>query len=899
MDKVYQPQQFEKEIYKEWEEGGYFNADVDESREKFSISMPPPNATGVLHTGHAMFVTISDIVVRYKRMQGYNTLWLPGTDHAAIATQTKVEKIIAKENLTRFDLGREKFLERVKDFVEDSRSTIQSQLRAAGASCDWRREGYTFSDELSHAVNVAFKKLYDDGLIYRGNRIVNWCPRCHSTLADDELEYKNEKTVLYTFKYDQDFPITIATTRPETKLGDTGVAVNPDDNRFADYIGKELMADFCGQKLNLKVIADKEVDKDFGTGALGVTPAHSYVDFDMAQANDLPVVKIIDEDGQMMENAGEFAGLSVKEARDKVVECLRENKLLEKEEEIEHNLSVCYRCDTPVEPLTSEQWFVDVNKKISGWKTGKIKGLEEGKEYSIKDISRMVVLNGQIKIYPKQFEKVYFGWMDNLRDWCVSRQIWWGHRIPVYYRKPESNLKVQSSEFKNNEDIYVGTEPPADGEWIQDEDTLDTWFSSALWTFSTLGWPEETPDLKYFHPTDLMETGRDIIFQWVARMIIMSTYLLGEVPFEDVYFHGLMQDKQGRKMSKSLDNAIDPVEVIEEHGADAMRLSLISGIAPGIDMRYYPEKIIGQRNFVNKLWNVARFVIGSMDSGVLGVKIDARDIREMDLKNEDKWILSRLDNLIVETTKAIDEYRFSPALEGVTNFVWHELADWYIEMVKADLFGDNEARKVMVQKILSFILMKVLKLVHPFAPFVSEVIWADLSKKDWGKLIVAPWPKSIDYYDEKIDSMMADVIEVVSGTRKMLADYNMVNVKGQQLSIVFKNEKLDKKIVLEMMERLIKNVTKVSVVDEIADDLAVGTFKCVDVGLRVNEEMVAKENEIVQAEIDNVSKYIKNLEKKLDNVGFISRAPKEVVEKEKNKLADAKKKLEDLKERLK
>lgn len=884
MDKVYQPQQFEKEIYKDWEEGGYFQADVDESREKFSISMPPPNATGVLHTGHAMFVTISDIMVRYKRMQGYNTLWLPGTDHAAIATQTKVEKIIAKEDLTRFDLGREKFLERVRDFVKDSRSTIQSQLRAAGASCDWRREGYTFSDELSRAVNVAFKKLYDDGLIYRGNRIVNWCPRCHSTLADDELEYKAEKTVLYTFKYDKDFPITIATTRPETKLGDTAVAVNPEDERYVDFIGKELTVDFCGQKLNLKVIANQEVDREFGTGALGVTPAHSYVDFDMAQANDLPVVKIIDEDGKMMDNAGQYAGLTVKEAREKVVECLRQAGLLEKEEEIEHNLSVCYRCSTPVEPLTSEQWFVDVNKKISGWQTGKIKGLEEGKEYSIKDVSRMVVLNGQIKIYPQQFEKVYFGWMDNLRDWCVSRQIWWGHRIPVWYK---------------GEEIYVGIEAPEGDGWVQDEDTLDTWFSSSLWTFSTLGWPEQTPDLKYFHPTDLMETGRDIIFQWVARMIIMSTYLLGEIPFKDVYFHGMMQDKQGRKMSKSLDNAIDPVGVIEEYGADAMRLSLVAGIAPGVDIRYYPEKIIGQRNFVNKLWNVARFVIGNLDNAVLGIKMDARDIRELDLKNEDKWILSRLDNLIIETTKAIDEYRFSPALEGVTNFVWHELADWYIEMVKADLFGENEDRKIVVQKLLSFILMKILRLIHPFAPFVSEVIWSYLSKDDWGKLIVAPWPKTIGYCDESIDEMMAEVIEVVSGARKMLADYNMVNIKDQQLSVVFKDEKLDKKIVLEMMERLIKNVVKVNVVDEISGDLAVGTFKSVDIGLKVDEEMVAKENELIQAEIDNISGYIVNLQKKLDNVGFVSRAPQAVVEKEKQKLVEAEQKLTDLESRLK
>jgi len=898
MDKTYQPQNFEQEIYRQWEEGGFFHAEVDDSRKRFSISMPPPNATGVLHTGHAMFVTISDIVVRYKRMQGYNTLWLPGTDHAAIATQTKVEKIIAKEGLTRFDLGREKFLERVRDYVENSRSTIQSQLRAAGASCDWQREAYTFSDRLSNAVNVAFKKLFDDGLIYRGNRIVNWCPRCHSTLADDELDYRPEKTILYTFKYDKEFPVAISTTRPETKLGDTAVAVNPDDERYQDLIGQELTVSFCGQPLSIKIIADPGVEKGFGTGALGVTPAHSYVDFEMAQTNNLPVIKVIDEDGKMMTNTGEFAGQTVTEAREKVINCLRESGLLENEEEIEHNLSVCYRCGTPVEPLTSEQWFVDVNKKIGGWQVGKINGLEEGKKYSIKDVSRMVVLNSQIKIYPHNFEKIYFDWMDNLRDWCISRQIWWGHRIPVFYRKPE--LKDQDSGLKSKEDVYVGTEVPRDGDWIQDEDTLDTWFSSALWTFSTLGWPEETPDLKYFHPTDLMETGRDIIFQWVARMIIMSTYLLGEIPFKDVYFHGMMQDKQGRKMSKSLDNAVDPMEMINEYGADAMRLSLVTGLAPGIDVRYYPEKVLGQRNFVNKLWNVARFIIGSLDSGFLGTKIDIRDIREMELSLDDRWILSRLDGLIKQTTDHLDNYRFSLASEGMVNFVWHELADWYIEMVKADLSEQaEEKRRVNVQKVLSFILMKVLRLLHPYTPFVTEAIWSELSQDDWGKLIVAPWPKEIGYADEKIDQQIAVIVEAISGVRKMLADYQMVNVKDQTIQVVFKMDDLDKKLTLDMMERLIKNVTQVEVVDVLSEGLAVGTFKGLDAGIVIDQQMLNREHELLEKEIENVTGYIEGLKRKLDDVGFVSRAPEAVVEKEKGKLEEAEKKLADLQERLK
>ncbi|MBU0647603.1 class I tRNA ligase family protein, partial [Patescibacteria group bacterium] len=480
LDKVYEPNKFEKDIYWMWEEGGYFRSEVDNKKEPFVIMMPPPNATGVLHLGHALGMTVEDAVIRYKRMKGYNALWLPGTDHAAIATQTKVEKIVAKEGLTREKLGRKKFLDRVRDYVKDSRDTIRSQIRALGSSCDWSKEAYTFSDELSVAVNTAFKKLYDDGLIYRGNRIVNWCPRCNSTLADDEVEHQEEKTVLYTFKYDKNFPIEIATTRPETKLGDTAVAVNPDNERYKKYIGQTIKTSFCGQELVLKVIADEGVEKDFGTGALGVTPAHSQVDFDMAQKHNLKVIKIIDEQGKMNDRAGEgFAGMTVKEAREKVVECLKKEGLISKEEEIGHNLSVCYRCDTAVEPLTSEQWFVDVNMKVSGWDYEKLK-LKKGVDYSLKEVSLHVVRNGLIEFMPKRMEKMYYNWMDNLRDWCISRQIWWGHRIPVYYNS-------------ENEDLFVGEESPEGKDWVQDEDTLDTWFSSALWTFSTLGWPQDTP----------------------------------------------------------------------------------------------------------------------------------------------------------------------------------------------------------------------------------------------------------------------------------------------------------------------------------------------------------------------------------------------------------------------
>jgi valyl-tRNA synthetase len=495
MDKAYEPGKYEDEIYKMWEEGGYFESEVDENKVPYVISMPPPNATGVLHLGHVVFVSVSDAQIRYQRMKGKNALWLPGTDHAAIATQTKVEKILAKEEgKTRHDYGREKFVQKVKDFVDNSRATIKSQLKKTGASCDWRREAYTLSDELSLAVNTAFEKMYKDGLIYRGDRIVNWCPRCGSTLADDEIEYKEAKTILYTFKYSRDFPFEIATTRPETKLGDTAVAVNPNDERYQKYIGQQFEVDFCGQKLMIKVIADEEVDMTFGTGALGVTPAHSYADFEMAQKNNLTIIKIIDEDGKLNSNAGEFAGMKVEVAREKVVACLRDNGLMLKEEEINHNISICYRCGTPVEPLTSEQWFVNVNKKINGWRTDKIQGLEEGHEYSLKDVSRLVVKNGQIKLLPKRFEKVFFSWMDNLRDWCVSRQIWWGHRIPVWYRASQGSSTNNQVSSDGKKEIYVGANMPEGEGWVQDEDTLDTWFSSSLWTFSSLVWPHSTQD---------------------------------------------------------------------------------------------------------------------------------------------------------------------------------------------------------------------------------------------------------------------------------------------------------------------------------------------------------------------------------------------------------------------
>lgn len=910
MDKIFEPGKYEGEIYKSWEEGGYFAAKVDKNKKPFTIMMPPPNATGVLHIGHAVFLSVSDAIVRYKRMKGFNAMWLPGTDHAAIATQTKVEKIIAKEGLSRFDLGREKFVERVKDYVENSRSTMKKQIRATGASCDWSREAYTFSDELSVAVNTAFTKLYEKGLIYRGDRIVNWCPRCGSTLADDELEYKSEKTILYTFKYDKNFPIAIATTRPETKLGDTAVAVNPEDKRYQKYIGQTLSADFCGQKLEIKIIADANVESDFGTGALGVTPAHSMVDFEMAQKNDLPVIKIIGEDGKMNEATGGFAGMSVKEAREKVIEYLKKNNLIEKEEEIEHNLSVCYRCSTPIEPLTSKQWFVDMRKKVDGWNKEKISGLDEGKKYSIKDVARLVVTNGQIELMPESFNKVYFSWMDNLRDWCISRQIWWGHRIPVWYKLKDQNTKIKTQ--NNTEEIFVGTIQPKGEGWVQDQDTLDTWFSSALWTFSTLGWPDKTMDLSYFHPTDLMVTGREIIFQWVARMIIMSTYLMGEIPFEKVYFTGLLFDKNGNKMSKSLENIIDPMEMIEKYGADALRLSIIVGNTPGVDFKYYDEKIIGQRNFINKLWNVSRFIIGKLESGIYGEKIDIRDIREINLAKVDKWILGKMDDLIQRTGTHLDNYRLGLAIEEINNFVWHDLADWYVEIIKNQVLGSrfqvlegedqnsklktqrDEEREGDVQKILVFVLKNILILLHPFVPFVTEVIWERLGKGDWGKLISQSWPEvyGFDYPNEEKE--VENVIFVISQVRQALTDAGLQTQNNLEMKLVFDEKIYDGTLLMETMGKMLRSVKKIDKVDSVVGNSLMVNVDDIKVGINVDESVLKERKDQEKKEIVVLKKYIADLSKRLENKQFVKNAPKEVVKKEREKLAKAEKRLDEL-----
>jgi valyl-tRNA synthetase len=897
--KAYEPAKYEDEIYKKWEKSDAFNPDklkLSENAKSYTISMPPPNVTGTLHMGHAVMLAIEDILTRYHRMKGERVLWVPGTDHAAIATQTKVEKILKEEGVDRHKLGREKFLARVNKFAQESHDTIVNQVKKMGSSCDWSREAYTLDEIRTRAVRTVFKMMYDDGLIYRGERIVNWCPRCHSTLADDEVEYKAQKAKLYTFKYDKNFPIAISTTRPETKLGDTAVAVNPKDERYKKYVGKELAADFCGVKLKLKIIADKEVDMNFGTGAVGVTPAHSIVDWKMAENHNLEIIKVIDEDGNIRDGFGEYSGKNVFQARKIVVEKLRENNLIIKEEEIDNNLSLCYRCDTPIEPLPSLQWFIDVNKKIPRYK----KSL---KELSIEAVKKGVFGREKINIIPERFEKNYFHWMDNLRDWCISRQIWFGHQVPVWYKKTINNPEDSGLTINNNkENIYVGIESPEGEDWVQDPDTLDTWFSSGLWTFSTLAKKAEDikikngklfiegDDFKNFHPTAVLETGYDILFFWVARMIIMTTYAVGDIPFQDVYLHGLVRDEKGKKMSKSLGNVIDPLDMIKKYGTDAVRLSLVVGTTPGNDMNLSEEKVAGFRNFANKLWNISRYIITNYESRALGITNYEFDQKE--LSDADKYILEKMRELVGKVTNDLNEYNFSQAGEKLREFTWTEFADWYLEVSKFEKSKEKS-------KILFYILENLLKLWHPFMPFVTEVIWSNF-KKDL--IMVSEWPTLIEIKNFNLENNFQSVKDAVAAIRNARAENKIEPAKKIKAVLYgFKAKKIT-----ESQEVLIKNLrTGISELEIIyktsipqkdlsnKDDINISTsFGELLLKSVVNKE---KEKERIKKEIENLEKIIKSTETKLNNKEFVERAPEKVVNMEKEKLASAQSELKKLK----
>jgi len=725
--KPYEPKETENKIYKLWEESGFFNPDIciekgitNSEADVFSIVLPPPNVTGTLHTGHALTLIIEDIMVRYARMQGKNTLWLPGTDHAAIATQSKVEKILEKEGTRKTDLGREKFLKRVEKFAQDSHDTIVNQCKKMGTSLDWSREAYTLDEKRNLAVKTTFKQMYDDGLIYRGHRIVNWDPKGQTVISDDEVVYEEKKNKFYTFKYG---PFEIATARPETKFGDKYVVMHPDDKRYKDWKHRQkINLEWINGPIEATIIKDEMIDMEFGTGVMTITPWHSHEDFALALKYKLDKEQIIDKYGKLLPIAGEFAGMKITDAREKIVEKLKAKGLLVSvDENYINRVATAERTNGIIEPQIMLQWFIDVNKKIPS-RSNK----------SLKELMLEPIKEGKIKILPNHFEKVYFNWIENLRDWCISRQIWYGHQIPVWYKKSINNYELGITN-ENSEEIYCGIEAPKDIEnWEQDPDTLDTWFSSGLWTFSTLGWPEKTKDLKTYHPTNVLETGHDLIFFWIARMILMSQYLLGEIPFKNVYFHGMVRTADGKKMSKSLgDKAIDPLHIIEKYGNDALRMAMIVGNTPGNDLKLNENDIRGYKKFTNKIWNASRFVLEQTK--------DLTTLNLSDLDTEDEISYKQLKDLVVEISKEMDEFRYSIVAEKLYHYFWHTFADIIIERSKIKIIKNQNA--LSAKTLLSVQLDILLKILHPFLPFVTEEIWSLMKKRTKNDLImVAKWP---------------------------------------------------------------------------------------------------------------------------------------------------------------
>ena len=779
LSKAYQSKKYEDEIYQRWEQSGFFNPDnlaLPKNAPHYTVILPPPNITDKLHMGHASLLAIEDLMVRFHRMQGFRTLWLPGTDHASIATQNVVEKkLLQEKKQTRHDLGRKKFLKEVWKFLEKTQAIILHQTKKMGSSLDWSRKAFTLDEPRQKAVKEMFTAMYQAGAIYRGERIVNWCPRCHSTLADDEVEHQDQKATLYTFRYWKDFPIAISTTRPETKLGDVAVAVNPRDKRYRQFIGKKFKGKFCGITLEIKVIADQEVAMNFGTGALGVTPAHSTIDWKMAETNNLKIKKVIDENGKIHSGFNNFSQLTAKNAGQLIIKRLKKDKLLEKEEEIDNALSTCYRCNTAIEPLPSQQWFISVNKPLK--KLG-------GK--SLKEKALAVVKNKQIVFIPPRFKKSYIDWMENLHDWCISRQIWFGHQIPVWYKGNKT---------------YVGVNPPREKGWTQDPDTLDTWFSSGMWTFSTLGWPDnfkhnkKTGDLKKFHPTQVLETGYEIITLWVSRMIMMSLFALGEIPFEKVYLHGMVQDKLGKKMSKSKGNGIDPLEMIEKYGADASRLPLLIGNTPGNDLKLSEEKIAHGRNMINKLWNISRYILENQKLEFKNSSLKKLDLTKLTLA--DKWILKKVEQLIKKVTQELTVYHFSSAGEKLREFTWNDLADWYLEISK---FENNQTEKMI---ILNYLLQTILKLWHPFIPFVTEKIWGEINKDKL--LMITSWPQT-DQLSTKLSSQISsdfDLIKnIITVVRNARAQYQISPAK--KIKVIIYSPK--NKSLITSQQNIIKNL---------------------------------------------------------------------------------------------
>lgn len=873
--KTYDPKVVEEKLYKESVENGYFTPQIDENKKPYTIVIPPPNITGQLHMGHALDNAIQDILIRWRRMQGYSTLWLPGTDHASIATEAKIVEMLTKEGKLKYELGREGFLDRAWKWKEEYGGRIINQLKKLGASCDWTRERFTLDEGCSKAVKEVFIRLYNKGLIYRGERIINWCPNCKTSISDIETIYEDKSGFFWHIKYpikDSDEYIEIATTRPETMLGDTAVAVNPNDDRYKHLIGKMLVLPLANREI--PVIADDYVDMDFGTGAVKITPAHDPNDYEVGVRHNLSMPRIMNDDGTINQFGGCYEGLDRYEARKRIVEDLQKIGLLVKAKEHNHNVGHCQRCNTIIEPILSKQWFVK---------------MEPLAKPAIE-----VVREGKVKFVPERFSKIYFNWMENIQDWCISRQLWWGHRIPAYYCEDCREIMVSDTKPQKCS--------KCEGQNIkQDEDTLDTWFSSALWPFSTLGWPDETRDLKYFYPTSVLVTGYDIIFFWVARMIFSAMENIGKEPFEYVYIHGIVRDSEGRKMSKSLGNGIDPLEVIDKYGADALRFNLISGNSPGNDMRFFWEKVESCSNFANKIWNASRFVLMNIDENTIK-NIDIEEYNKAKT-TADKWILSKLNKLIKEVTDNMEKFELGIASQKLYDFIWFEFCDWYIELVKPRLYGEDTESKLSAQITLLNVLSNSMKLLHPFMPFITEEIYNHLPNSD-KSLVISNWPE----YDESQvmpteESRMQIVMDAIKAIRNLRAEMNVIRSRKAKTYIIANDE--NAKFAIQegeiYFEKLASSL-EVIIYDK-KEQISEATVSVITPDLEIYlplNDLIDKEKEIerLNNEKENLEKEVERVEKKLKNQGFLAKAPKTVIEEEEEKMRKYQQMLEKVVERL-
>lgn len=869
LSKTYDPKDIEDRLYQKWEESGYFHAEVDKRKKPFSIVMPPPNITGQLHMGHALDNTLQDILTRFKRMQGYSALWLPGTDHASIATEVKVVEQIAKEGLTKESLGREAFLDRVWDWKAEYGGRIVKQLRKLGSSADWERERFTMDEGCNKAVKEVFVNLYEKGLIYRGHRIINWCPCCKTSLSDAEVEYEDQAGHFWHLRYplsDGSGYIQMATTRPETMLGDTAVAVNPKDERYKELVGKTVTLPIVHRQI--PIIADEYVEMDFGTGVVKITPAHDPNDFEVGLRHNLPVINVLTDDAKITDDYPQFAGMDRYEAREAIVKALDEEGALVKIEDYSHNVGTCYRCHTTIEPRVSDQWFVKM-KPLAG------PAIEAVKE-------------GRTKFVPEHFNKTYFHWLENIRDWCISRQLWWGHRIPAFYCDDCGELVVTKENTCNC--------PKCKKPMRQDPDTLDTWFSSALWPFSTLGWPDKTEELEYFYPTTTLVTGYDIIPFWVMRMMFSGIEQMGEVPFDTVLIHGLVRDSQGRKMSKSLGNGIDPLEVIDKYGADALRLSLVTGNAPGNDMRFYWERVESSRNFANKIWNASRFIMMNLD------KADSSDVALLELASADKWILSKLNTLAKDVTENMENYDLGVAVQKIYDFIWEEFCDWYIEMVKPRLWNDEDTTKAAALWTLKTVLTESLKLLHPYMPFVTEEIFLNLTDEE--TIMLSAWPQYKEEWNfPEAETAIEHCKDLVKGVRNVRTQMEVPPSRKAKIFIVSEDAAVreifasNKEIYVNLAfsSEIVVQADKAGISEDAVSIVIPDAVVYLPLEDLVDFE---KEKERLNKEKEKLAKELARSRGMLSNEKFINNAKPEKVQEEKEKLLKYEQMMAQVEERL-